>query len=186
MVRKQPDTISPAQVNALRVALPTVDLKPGEMHVAGTPTLISSVLGSCVSICLYSPEKKIGAMCHCLLPSRKQGRLRSHNPCCCVDSCVSHMVETLASQHGVQRHHLQAKLFGGASVLESGSPPAGSNATMGCRNIEAARQVLQEHALKIAAERVGGVQGYRLFFHSGTGEAFLRHVRNSRRKELPP
>ena len=184
MTRNLPSKISTAQVNALRAELPSVDLKPGEIHFADTPTLISSVLGSCVSVCLYSPEKKLGAMCHCLLPSRKNSQGRCHNPLCCVDSCVSQMVETFSRKHKLPRHSLQAKLFGGANVLETGIPKTAEGVTVGSRNIEAARLVLQQHDLAITAERVGGEQGYKLFFHTGTGEVFLRHVQNSRLEEL--
>ena len=44
--------------------LPMVNLHPGELFVAQEPTLITTILGSCVSVCLFCPKQKIGAMCH--------------------------------------------------------------------------------------------------------------------------
>lgn len=182
--RSQQTRISAAlalgELNALRTRLHSVDLKPGEMHVAEAPTLISTVLGSCVSVCLYSPEKKIGAMCHCILPTRLHAHMQRHNPHCCVDSCVDSMVAEFSRRHKVPRATIKAKIFGGANVLENGAEGAEDAATIGHRNIEAARQALQDHELPLVAECVGGDHGYKVFFNTETGEVLLRRVKNSR------
>lgn len=171
---------SQEEVNSLRARLASVDLRPGEMHVAESPTLISTVLGSCVSVCLYSPEAKIGAMCHCILPSQSQTHLQRNNPHCCVDTCVNSMMEDLAQRHKVPRTKIKAKLFGGANVLQTGAESAEDTDTIGHRNIEAARQALREHDLPLVAECVGGDQGYKVLFNTETGEVLLRRVKNSR------
>lgn len=171
---------SMTEVTALRARLASVDLKPGEMHVAKTPTLISTVLGSCVSVCLYSPDAKIGAMCHCILPSQMDAHLQRSNPHCCVDTCVNSMVEDFTRHHKVPHTAIKAKIFGGANVLQAGAEDAKEAATIGQRNIEAARRALREHELPLVAECVGGDHGYKVFFNTETGEVFLRRVKNSR------
>lgn len=183
MPNKPPQSMSKAsadEVAAMRARLASVDLKPGEMHVAETPTLISTVLGSCVSVCLYSPEARIGAMCHCILPSQLQANLHRGNPHCCVDTCVNDMLEDLAQRHKVSPKQLKAKLFGGATVLQAAAAGVDDAATIGHRNIEAARQALREHDLPLVSECVGGEQGYKVFFNTETGEVLLRRVKNSR------
>jgi len=174
-------TKAPAEeVNALRARLATVDLKPGEMHMAETPTLISTLLGSCVSVCLYSPEAGIGAMCHCILPSQMNAHHNHTNPYCCVDSCVTSMMEDFARRHKVPHSKIKAKIFGGANVLQAWAEEAEDAATIGQRNIEAARRALRAHDLPLVAECVGGDQGYKVFFNTETGEVLLRRVKNSR------
>lgn len=176
--QKQPRATA-AELQALRTQLPAVDLRPGEMHIAEQPTLISTVLGSCVSVCLFSLEKKLAAVSHCVLPAQKRSPSRRDNPYSCVDSCVRTMLETLTRKHHVPRHTIKAKLFGGASVLQAGA----ETATIGAQNITAAREALRKHAVELVAECVGGEQGYKLFFHSETGEAFLRQAKKSRLEE---
>lgn len=39
-------------------------LKPGEAIVSPNPILVSTVLGSCIAVTMYSPEKRVGAICH--------------------------------------------------------------------------------------------------------------------------
>ena len=49
-----------------------VFLNPGDFHFAGGHTRIRTLLGSCVSIALWHPERKLGGMCHFILPERGQ------------------------------------------------------------------------------------------------------------------
>ena len=44
-------------------------LKPGYILIASKPTVISTVLGSCVSVCLYDRKRGAGGMNHFQLPS---------------------------------------------------------------------------------------------------------------------
>ncbi|MGA2108628.1 MAG: hypothetical protein ABSH25_13400 [Syntrophorhabdales bacterium] len=47
-----------------------VFLKPGEIYVGEEPAEISTILGSCVSVTMFSKRVRVGAICHALLPSR--------------------------------------------------------------------------------------------------------------------
>ena len=47
------------------------NLAPAEIIIADAPTIISTLLGSCVAVTMYCRTKKIGAMCHALLPACK-------------------------------------------------------------------------------------------------------------------
>ena len=48
--------------------LPHVYLKPGELFLSREPAIVSTVLGSCVSITFFEPAASLGAMCHVMLP----------------------------------------------------------------------------------------------------------------------
>ena len=63
-------------------SLPGHYLKPGEMHLAMEPTVISTLLGSCVSVTMFHPQRRIGAICHGLLPACREGRA-----CQCQRGC---------------------------------------------------------------------------------------------------
>ena len=48
--------------------LARVYLKPGELHFATGPTVVSTVLGSCVSVTMFDRLSGAAAICHALLP----------------------------------------------------------------------------------------------------------------------
>jgi chemotaxis protein CheD len=163
-------------VRSHQTDLPVINLHPGELFVAQEPTLVTTILGSCVSVCLFCPQRKIGAMCHGVMPSRDEKYdLESFR---FVDSSVTYMVDVLTN--GMKGGHgatLVAKLFGGAEVLNmQGRPDARS---IGAQNIAAARKALAHHGINLTAERVGGREGYRLYFYTHTGEVFVRSVKRS-------
>ena len=60
---------------AAGVAQMEVFLQPGEYAVCDASTRIRTVLGSCISMTLWSPLQRVGAMSHCLLPTRGRARV---------------------------------------------------------------------------------------------------------------
>lgn len=155
--------------------LPIVNLRPGELYVAREPTLITTLLGSCISVCLYNPVTKTGAMCHGVLPFfRNPAQKTSFH---FVDSSIAYMVEVLGNQQKTNPGDLEAKLFGGANVLALGSRTRKKGSTVGDQNIEAARSSLRDHGVPIVVERVGGDRGCKLIFYANTGEVLLRALR---------
>ena len=66
------------------MSLPFVYLKPGELYIAWEPTVITTLLGSCVSVVFYLAEPKVTAACHAMLPF--QGYKHDQAPFRFVDS----------------------------------------------------------------------------------------------------
>lgn len=153
--------------------LPLVNLHPGELFVAQKPTIINTILGSCVAVCLYCPPLKMGAMCHGVMPFRPRGAADSFR---FVDSSISYMVDALARQHGLVFSSLEAKLFGGADVLDLKLEVQREMPAIGAQNIDAARKSLEQYGVPIIVEKVGGDSGYKLVFYSHTGDVFLKRV----------
>lgn len=153
--------------------LPLVNLHPGELFVPQKPTIITTILGSCVAVCLYCPLLKMGAMCHGVMPFRPKGAVDSFR---FVDSSISYMVDALARQHGLVCSSLEAKLFGGADVLDLKLEVERGMPAIGAQNIDAARELLDQYGVPIIAEKVGGDSGYKLVFYSHTGDVFLKRI----------
>lgn len=161
------------QVDPLHSELPVVNLHPGELFVAKEPTLITTLLGSCVSVCLYCLAIKAGAMCHGVMPRKPVDDEDSFR---FVDTSVSYMVEVMARQQGFACAQLEAKLFGGADVLNLTLGLEADAPTIGRQNILAARAALKKHGVPIVTEHVGGDRGCKLFFYTHTGEVYLKHI----------
>lgn len=164
-----------SQLDPLQSDLPVVNLHPGELFVAKEPTLITTLLGSCVSVSLYCPAIKVGAMCHGVMPSKSKYDAESFR---FVDTSVAYMVEVMANQQGYACSKLEAKLFGGADVL-SLKLGFSSTPTIGAQNIEAAKAVLKKYGVPLMVEHVGGDRGCKLFFYTHTGEVFLKPIQRS-------
>lgn len=168
----------PQMRDILDTDLPVVNLHPGELFVAKEPTLIATILGSCVSVCLFCPRQKTGAMCHGVMPVRAD--LSVEDNFRFVESSVRYMVEILT--HGnvfCPNAGLVAKIFGGADVLDFRFGQATDARSIGAMNIKAAREVLARYNVPVAVEEVGGVQGCKLFFYTHTGEVLLRRIPRS-------
>jgi chemotaxis protein CheD len=159
-----------------REGIPVVNLRPGELYVAREPTIITTLLGSCISVCLFNPRTRMGAMCHGVLPflrhsSPKEASFHF------VDSSIAYMVEVVGAQQKTSPRELKAKLFGGANVIALRASGRENGNTVGDQNIEAARSALCGFGVPIVVERVGGDTGYKLFFYAHTGEVLLRMLR---------
>jgi len=167
-------------MKGLGQGLPKVFLQTGDCFFGVQPTLVSTVLGSCVAVIIHVPKMGIGTICHALLPdsSDRRGHV-SHEPQVCryVDTALQNMLETL-DKIGVPRRDLVIKLFGGSTgVAVRGME--NSTYDIGRRNIEMARKLLKFARLDIQVEDVGGNKGRKLMFHTQTGEVWVKRLRQT-------
>ena len=145
-----------------------VHIHPGDIHYSAQPTAISTLLGSCVAVCLWDPEVGVGGITHYVLPdsfgrgefSTRFGRV-----------AVSVLVENLAAL-GASIPRLMAKIVGGGNVV-SAIPAEGS---VGERNIVLARSLLADLAIPVVSEDTGGTSGRVLVFFTDNGVALVRKV----------
>jgi len=150
-----------------------VYLMPGEIYVSRVPAMVSTVLGSCVSVILYSPGLAMGAICHAMLPSGgDENGLRY------VDTAVTAMYEKLGK---ICKRSLdfEVKLFGGANLLNPGTGCSTGPMTVGQQNVEAALQAIKALGLTLVASHTGGDRGRKIYFNSMTGEVLMRPVRRT-------
>ncbi|MDR1035786.1 MAG: response regulator [Deltaproteobacteria bacterium] len=134
-----------------------VFLLPGEYFISKQPHLISTLLGSCVAVCLYHPQLKFGGMNHYMLPSSptKERSGKYGDYACGV--LLQFMERTVGTLSG-----LQAIVSGGANVINNIS----TGVQIGQRNIEVAREILKKHNIPIIRENVGGTLGLKLHYQN--------------------
>lgn len=155
----------------LSVDLPELNLQPGQLHLARRPMVLQTILGSCVGVTFWSPRLGAGALCHGVLPrcprrwSPAAGILDGHRYVDFSIRCLAQKFDAL----GAHRKELQVKLFGGADVLPT-SDARKAKPTVGALNRETALEVLEEEGFTILAYDLGGTQGRKIYFHTGTGE----------------
>lgn len=153
--------------------LPIINLSAGELLITKEPAIVSTILGSCVSLCLHSKKFRVGAMCHCILP--RQTKLPAPGQFPYLDSAVPHMLTTMGTRFGLAPTELTVKLFGGASVLQTATSGVDGLA-IGRQNITAALEALACFGLTPGVQKTGGTAGYKIFFNTSTGEIFVRRI----------
>jgi chemotaxis protein CheD len=142
-------------------------LHPGQIFVSAESQAVTTILGSCVSVCLWDPISEIGGINHFLLPfdggdAQASGRFGN--------LAMRELVEKLLAI-GADQDRLQAKLFGGACVLEAFRNRSNH---LGSQNVEVAREMLAALNVPIIGEDVEGRNGRKLIFHTDTGLAWVK------------
>lgn len=159
----------------LRAGIPLAHLKIGECIVSTRPLLVSTVLGSCVSVCFHHPATSTGAMFHAMLPTIAMAR--DSKPCCkFVDSAMD-LIVTRLGRLGIPLAGVECKLFGGGFTIQPDRKEHLRHVVdVGSKNVEVARQALSDLGLKVLCEDVLGRFGRKLFFATHTGEVWMRPV----------
>jgi chemotaxis protein CheD len=147
----------------------SVYLAPGQLFASAEPAEASTILGSCVAVCLWDARSRAGGANHFLLPDWAESGSASPRYGNVAIERLVHLMEGL----GAPRRSLQAKLFGGAAVLEAFR---GRVHHLGARNVELARRLLGEIGIPIVAEDVGGNRGRKVIFRTDCGLALVRLI----------
>ena len=138
----------------------------GTYYVSAHPdTTLSTVLGSCISVCLFDPIAAIGGMNHFLLPAGRgteAGHIRFG-----VNAMEKLINELLKS--GASKPRLQAKLFGGARMSAALSD-------IGKQNAAFTHTFLANEGIPTTSESTGGTLARRVIFRPTTGQAKLLFV----------
>lgn len=152
-----------------------VYLQPGEHFLAIVPTIIWTILGSCVAAAFWCEKLNAGALCHAMLPVCPQlSAVSSGAGYRYMDYAIREIVRQFDGL-GARRTDIQIKLFGGADVLLDSRTPS-AKATVGKLNVETALEVLAKERLQVVASSVGGNHGRKIYFNTGTGEVLLRRL----------
>ena len=147
----------------------SVYLPPGLLHAARGPVAVTTVLGSCVAVCLHDPATRAGGINHFLLPYWNGDGLASPKY---ANIALPKLLERLA-QLGCRPQGLRAKLFGGGAIFKG----VGGLFGVGERNVRCAEEFLAEAGIPIVARDVGDAVTRKVIFHLHTGEAFVRRLR---------
>jgi chemotaxis protein CheD len=145
-----------------------VYLPPGLLYAGGPPCVISTVLGSCVAVCLWSPRLSVGGMNHYMLP--RGGGEPEASP----RFGDTALVLLLARLHALGAHtsELHARIYGGASVIAA----LRAASHLGEENVVLARQWLLVERIRVVDEDTLGGSARRVLFDVATGHAHVTRL----------
>lgn len=150
---------------------PVIPLHIAEIIISDRPSIISTVLGSCISVCLYAPLKKIGGMIHYALPSPDYESLgilsesSSDKQLRYGNYAIPLLIEKMVEKTNLTAEHFIAKIVGGAQIESQ----LKTLRQIGDINIATAEKILKRYHIPIEGRDVGGKVGKRLFFYTETG-----------------
>ncbi|MFT4115031.1 chemotaxis protein CheD [Silvibacterium sp.] len=146
----------------------------GEVFASSAPTVIQTLLGSCIAVCLRDPVTRAGGMNHILLPSSSKG---DHGTRFGVNAMELLINETM--KQGAYRSRLEAKVFGAANVMS-----VLQRSTVGAMNASFIRDFLATEHIPLVAQRLGGTQALQVSFCTSSGRTLVRSVDGSRLKKV--
>lgn len=137
--------------------------------MGGGATVVSTVVGSCVAVCLRDKSGIAGGMSHFILP---YGSVRSTTRMRYANFAVPELVDLVRKAAGAS-DDLEAKLVGGASVVSAFSD---SRRHLGEGNVEAARQYLEDVGVEVKVEVVGGRVGRKVIYEVNDGSMWVSEL----------
>jgi chemotaxis protein CheD len=148
-------------------------IKIAEAVTCGKNDVMKTVVGSCISLCIWDKETNRGGMAHIMLPEHDPRK--SEAPGKYADTAVQHLI-TLLRREGSDPSQLVAKIAGGASMFGD------TLLNIGERNTEVVRSKLSEQDIPIVFEDVGGSSGRNITFRCENGEITVKNHRGTVKK----
>jgi chemotaxis protein CheD len=149
---------------------------PGEFYVTRHNELIATVLGSCVSACIWDSRNHIGGMNHFMLPitDKEIANISWANRNLPSDAtrygnyAMEHLINEIL-KNGGSRPFLQAKVFGGGRVLNQMTD-------VGRKNVEFVIEYLKLENISLSAEDLGDIYPRKLIFDPVSGRAWVKKL----------
>ncbi|MBW1800358.1 MAG: chemotaxis protein CheD [Deltaproteobacteria bacterium] len=151
-------------------------LKPGYIFVTKKPTIISTVLGSCVAVFICDRKRKMNGINHYELPYAG----KSDPPTARYGNVAIIALIRMMLDEGAKVKHMEAQIFGGAHDRKMIST------NIGLENIKMARKVLNKKGVRIVSEDVGGEKGRKIVLDTISSEIAVVKVNRIRRGDWYP
>jgi chemotaxis protein CheD len=140
-----------------------------DIKIGKAPDVITTSVGSCIAVCLYHPQRRVGGMLHLMLGRMGDaGNRNGVKKAKFADSGIPELLHQLKTAFGLEDRDFVAKIFGGARILKDVSYDIGRN------NEEASRAVLKNMGINIIASKTGGEKGYKVKFDLSSGKVKCR------------
>ena len=164
------ETSVPLQYFDREFQVDAVKILPGQYHAAREGA-ITTVLGSCVSTCLWDPAERIGGMNHFMLPgdTAAPGSLWAASArfgVYAMEVLINDMIRM-----GADRRRVVAKVFGGAQLL------AGfDRLDVGAKNSEFVLEFLRTEGIRVLAQDLLDVCPRKVHFFIDTGKVQVKRL----------
>ncbi len=141
-------------------------LMEGQLMITTASLEIVTVLGSCVSVCLWDRKLNIAGMNHYLLPGDEHDDAGNANRgMTSIPLLINSMI-----RRSCRIENIEAKVFGGSNSLYVNS----TKFEIGKKNIEVSLSVLKNYSIPVVARDTGGICGRKIIYNTRTGKVLVR------------
>lgn len=147
-----------------------VTLAPGEFFFGGGHHRVHTLLGSCVAITLWHPQRHIGGMCHFLLPTRGLNQRLSQGHY--ADEAVELFLHEIRKSH-TRAQDYEVKIFGGGNMFAALGQQA-SILNVPQNNVQSAARLLSQHHFQVKATDVGGSRHRKIYLELWNGDVWVQ------------
>lgn len=147
-------------------------LLPGEYYVTVHDEMVTTVLGSCISACIYDPGKGIGGMNHFMLPESGEAQRAKSAGADLATRYGFFAMEGLINdvlKLGCRKQDLRAKLFGGGQIIKGMT-------NIGLQNIRFAKDYLRTESIPVESSDVGLIYPRKVNFFPRTGRVMVKRL----------
>lgn len=147
-----------------------VKLMPGEYYFTDADPVLVTVLGSCVSACIRDVKSGIGGLNHFMLARCDRSDMSGADSMLYGATAMDVLLDQLFVL-GAKFENLEAKVFGGARMLESMA-----KTDIGERNCQFVVEYLRKRNIRLVAQDLGGQYARKIYFFPSTGQVLVKKL----------
>ena len=144
-------------------------INAGEFYATKKDEGIATVLGSCISTCIYDENSGIGGMNHFLIPGDFRDEEIFLSPTARFGMYAMELLMGELIKFNIDRSNIKAKVFGGANL-------SGSSMNVGENNVRFIKAFLEMEGIPVKSINVGGNYARKVFFFPKTGRVLLKKI----------
>lgn len=145
----------------------SVNLPPGEFYVTSDPEeVITTILGSCVAVCIRDIKLGVGGMNHFLLASPSNGITSLSNR---YGSFAMEQLINSILKKGGHKNDFEIKVYGGSNLFKNMN-------NVGLNNIKFIQEYFKTEGLRVDSEDVGGEVPRKIFYWPKTGQVVRNFI----------
>lgn len=148
--------------------VPTTRVQPAGFAACADDHALVTLLGSCVSACLFDAAAGVGGMNHFLLPD---GDATADGVPARYGTHAMELLINALLKLGARRQRLAAKVFGGGNVLRGFALDP-----VGTRNARFVLAYLAAESIPVVAQDLGDVHPRKVVFFPRTGRTLVRRL----------
>lgn len=161
---------------------------PGDYHVSDQGGMIKTLLGSCVALVFWHPQRHIGAMCHYVLPGR--GEAARHGNALSAryaDEFILLFLKDLQLRNTSPTEY-QVRAYGAANMFRKLKLTCADESLLvknlcigcmnvSCRNRQAALTETKTHGFELVETDLGGAEHRYVEFNASNGAVTVRKMK---------
>jgi chemotaxis protein CheD len=151
---------------------PETYIGPGGYFASGDDIVITTLLGSCISVALYDARRRIGGLNHFMLPSQRESGPSGFPESSKYGVNAMELLINELMRLGADRKALRAKVFGGSTAINLTRKAVYDIPKM---NVEFAFSFLSTERIPVDSYSVGGSFPRRIVFFPRDAKILMKY-----------